>query len=163
MRLIVAAIGKLPKSPERELVERYQTRLEQLARTVRLGPAALVELEARGADAKSGAASKRLAEGALLLKALRPAEKIIALDERGENCSSSKLADRLGGWRDAGVGVVGFAIGGADGLTDDLRDQAALRLSFGQLTWPHALARAMLFEQLYRAGALLAGHPYHRE
>ena len=163
MRLIIAAVGKLPAGPERELVERYQKRLDQLARSVRVGPATLHEVEARGADAKSGVEQRRVAEGALLERALAPAERLVALDERGETIGSAAFAKRLGAWRDSGAAAAGFVIGGADGLTDELRNKATLTLSFGKLTWPHALARVMLFEQLYRAAAVLAGHPYHRE
>lgn len=163
MRLMIAAIGKLPRGPERELVERYADRLAPLARTVRLGPLVVHEREVREADAKSGRQLRKEAECALLAKALAPAERIVALDERGDALGSAEFANLLGRWRDSGVACVGFAIGGADGLAEELRSDAALSLSLGKPTWPHALARAMLAEQLYRAAAQLAGHPYHRE
>lgn len=163
MRLIVAAVGKLGGGAERELVERYDARLALLARNVRIGPASLAEVEARGADARQGAAARKRAEGTLLLKALEPAERLVALDERGVDLGSLDIAERLRSWRDDGVGAVGFAIGGADGLEPALREKAALIIRFGKATWPHAMARAMLYEQLYRAAASIAGHPYHRE
>ncbi len=62
----------------------------------------------------------------------------------------------------SGVRDVAFLIGGADGHPDEVRKRADLILGFGQLTWPHMLARAMLFEQIYRAQQIIAGHPYHR-
>ena len=65
-------------------------------------------------------------------------------------------------WRLAVIGV-GLIIGGADGLTDEVRKKADLLLAFGRATWPHMLARAMLAEQLYRASSILEGHPYHRD
>lgn len=163
MRLLVAAVGRLPRGPERALVERYQERIAQLERAVRVGPAQLIEVEARGADAKAGGKQRIAAEAALLAKAAAPAERLVALDERGAHIGSAEFADLLGSWRDRGVGSVGFLLGGADGLQPELRGQAAQTLSFGAFTWPHALARVLLFEQLYRAAALLAGHPYHRE
>lgn len=89
--------------------------------------------------------------------------RCVLLDERGETMGSAAFAERLGGWRDAGVREARFMIGGADGFDDGARDAADLLLSFGRATWPHMLARAMLAEQLYRATAILARHPYHRE
>ena len=72
------------------------------------------------------------------------------------------LAERLRRWRDDGVADVAFLIGGADGHGENLLEKSSLTLSFGAMTWPHLLARAMLAEQIYRAQQLLAGHPYHR-
>jgi 23S rRNA (pseudouridine1915-N3)-methyltransferase len=87
----------------------------------------------------------------------------IMLDERGQMLSSMAFATTLGRWRDDGVREARFLIGAADGFDDAQRDEADLLLSFGRATWPHMLARAMLAEQLFRATAILANHPYHRE
>ncbi len=87
----------------------------------------------------------------------------IVLDEQGKSISSQMLADQLGRWRDEGVREIRFLLGPADGHSAETRDNADLLLSFGLLTWPHLLARAMLAEQLYRAFTILSGHPYHRE
>ncbi|MCK5622488.1 MAG: 23S rRNA (pseudouridine(1915)-N(3))-methyltransferase RlmH, partial [Alphaproteobacteria bacterium] len=76
--------------------------------------------------------------------------------------SSVQFAKQLGRWRDDGRATVAFVIGGADGLTGEVRDRADLLLSLGRQTWPHMLVRAMLAEQIYRAQQILAGHPYHR-
>lgn len=89
--------------------------------------------------------------------------RTVALDETGELLGSIAFAGRLGGWRDDGVREARFLVGGADGLDDATRSDADLLLSFGRLTWPHLLARAMLAEQLFRATSILAHHPYHRE
>jgi 23S rRNA (pseudouridine1915-N3)-methyltransferase len=86
----------------------------------------------------------------------------IALDERGAALSSAELASKLEGWRDGGRREARFLIGAADGHDDAGRAQADLLLSFGAVTWPHLLVRAMLAEQLFRATSLLANHPYHR-
>mgnify|MGYP004540427451 CR=1 FL=1 len=94
---------------------------------------------------------------------LPPHARRVVLDEKGEVMASTALAARLGRWRDDGVREARFLIGAADGFDDAARAEADLLLSFGRATWPHMLARAMLAEQLFRATAILAGHPYHRE
>ena len=102
-------------------------------------------------------------EAGLILAALPPEVRLIALDQRGTAWSSVELANRLAFWRDAGTGAVAFAIGGADGLGSAVIERADAVLSLGPMTWPHLLVRGMLLEQLYRAQQILAGHPYHRE
>ena len=86
----------------------------------------------------------------------------ILLDETGKVLSSEEFAQLLGKWRDEAVRETRFLIGAADGHGAAARESADLVLSFGALTWPHMLARAMLAEQLWRATSILAGHPYHR-
>jgi 23S rRNA (pseudouridine1915-N3)-methyltransferase len=90
-----------------------------------------------------------------------PARHVL-LDERGDTFNSEAFAALLGLWRDDGVREVRFVIGAADGHGETQRAQADLLLAFGEMTWPHLLARAMLAEQLWRATSILAGHPYHR-
>jgi 23S rRNA (pseudouridine1915-N3)-methyltransferase len=102
------------------------------------------------------------AEAALLRRAVPPGAALVALDERGQMLSSPDLAALIAGWRDAGRGDAAFVIGGADGLDPGLRTAADRVLSLGPMVWPHALARAMLAEQIYRATTILAGTPYHR-
>ncbi len=89
--------------------------------------------------------------------------KTVALDEKGRQLSSTEFADLLESWRDDGVREVRFLIGAADGLTAEDRREADISFAFGKATWPHLLARAMLAEQLWRATAILANHPYHRD
>jgi len=88
---------------------------------------------------------------------------VIVMDERGDGLRSLDFAKTLEKLQNNNENYIQFIIGGADGLTDELRGRANLLLSFGQQTWPHMLARVMLFEQIYRAQQILAGHPYHRE
>lgn len=83
---------------------------------------------------------------------------LVALDERGENLSTTQLAQKLDDKND-----VSFVIGEADGLSDEVRARADLLISFGKLTWPHKLVRMMLCEQIYRIWSVQSGHPYHRE
>lgn len=102
-------------------------------------------------------------EAELILAALAPSARLVALDERGLAWTSRDFADRLAQWRDQGTATLAFAIGGADGLGRAVIERADAVLSLGAMTWPHLLARGMLLEQLYRAQQILAGHPYHRD
>lgn len=88
--------------------------------------------------------------------------KTVLLDERGRDMASEELAAILERWRDGGIRECRFVLGAADGHSSVDREGADLLLAFGKATWPHLLARAMLAEQLYRATAIIAGHPYHR-
>ncbi len=159
MRLTVAAIGRLKEGPERELVERYRKRAEQLGR--RIGFRELDVVEVR--ESRAQEVAKRVTEESIALANLIPdSAAIVILDERGESLDSRALAQQLGQWRDAGRPAAVFIIGGDDGLAPALRERATLRLAFGAATWPHQLVRGMLLEQIYRACTILAGHPYHR-
>jgi 23S rRNA (pseudouridine1915-N3)-methyltransferase len=89
--------------------------------------------------------------------------QLIACDEHGRAMTSRDFAARLAALRDDGVRHLAFAVGGADGLGADVTEAAIQTLSFGPQTWPHALARAMLAEQVYRAVTILGGGPYHRD
>lgn len=151
MRLWLAAVGRAKAGPHRDLFEDYAGRLTT--------PFTLREVEAK--KRVEGEELKRL-EAELLLAAIPAGATLVALDERGRTLGSEAFAERIGGWRDAGVADLAFVIGGADGLADTVRERAALTLAFGPMTWPHMLVRGMLAEQLYRAQQILAGHPYHR-
>jgi 23S rRNA (pseudouridine1915-N3)-methyltransferase len=139
MLLHIVARGRIGRSPEADLVERYLGRVSW--------PTRVTELPDQGGRLPSPAG----------------ATKIVMLDEGGETPGSVAFADRLGRWRDDGVRECRFMIGGADGFGAAERSSADLLLSFGRLTWPHLMARAMLAEQLWRATSILANHPYHRE
>jgi len=137
--LHIVARGKIGRSPEAELTDRYLKRIAW--------PTKVTELPEKGGllpDAASNAVT-------------------VVLDERGKALSSMELAKKLEGWRDTGRRETRFLLGAADGHEEDLRGKADLLLSFGPATWPHMLARAMLAEQLFRATSILANHPYHRE
>jgi 23S rRNA (pseudouridine1915-N3)-methyltransferase len=137
--LHIVARGKIGRSPEAELVDRYLQRISW--------PTRLTELPERGGKMPE-----------------RPANSvIIVLDERGTALSSTGLAEKLEAWRDMGKREARFMIGAADGHGADVRRSADLLMSFGPATWPHLLVRAMLAEQLFRAVSILANHPYHRE
>jgi len=103
----------------------------------------------------------RAAEGQRLRAALPAGCVTVALDERGRELTSDAFAGQLGRWRDAGESPA-FVVGGPDGLTDEFRRDARLVLRLSSMTLPHALARVLLVEQIYRAWSILNRHPYHR-
>lgn len=139
LKLHIIACGKLGRGPEADLIARYTKRITW--------PFQITELPERGGN----------------MPTCPPQCVIVVLDERGEQLGSGELAKRLEAWRDAGTREARFLIGAADGHSTEDRASANLLLSFGRLTWPHMLVRAMLAEQLWRATSIIAGHPYHRE
>ena len=156
MRIHVCAVGRLRGSPEKTLIDDYLARFDRTGRNLGLGPARVIEVEDRKGGGKD-------AEAVLLRGAVPKGSLVCALDERGRRLQSPKFADQLGKWRDQGQSDVAFLIGGADGLSQDLRNGADFVLSFGEMVWPHILVRVMLSEQIYRAASILAGAPYHRK
>jgi 23S rRNA (pseudouridine1915-N3)-methyltransferase len=159
MRLIVAAIGRLKAGPERELAERFRDRVAKAGRAVGLRDIEIVEIR----ESKAAETARRVLEESIALANIVPERAVlVALDETGENLDSGSFTGTLRGWRDAGRPAAVFCIGGADGLGEDVRRRAELKLAVGAATWPHQLVRIMLLEQLYRAVTILAGHPYHR-
>ena len=155
MRVHICAVGRLRSGPEATLIDDYTTRFDRTGRALGLGPLTLTEVE----DKKGGGMS---AEAALLERAIPKGAMIVTMDERGKTLTSPDFASKLADWRDNGRQDVAFVIGGADGIDPSLRVQSDFSISFGQMVWPHMLARAMLTEQLYRAASILAGSPYHR-
>lgn len=139
MKLHIIARGKIGNSPEAQLVDRYMKRIQW--------PQKITQLPDTGG--KMPADTDNM--------------KMILLDEKGSAYSSMQFAKILGQWRDDGVSEARFMIGAADGFNDQDRNKADLLISFGQMTWPHMMARSMLAEQLFRATSILANHPYHRE
>lgn len=98
-----------------------------------------------------------------ILKHINNSAFVIALDEKGKSFPSLQFTKKLENLAYEGHNHIQFIIGGADGLTPEIRNKANMLLSFGVQTWPHALARVMLLEQIYRSQQIIAGHPYHRE
>jgi 23S rRNA (pseudouridine1915-N3)-methyltransferase len=158
VRLLMCAVGRMKAGPERQLVLRYGERLASIGRALALGPLSIVEVD----ESRARLPQDRKAEEAQRLLEAAGATTIIALDETGTALTSEALAARIGRFRDEGAQCLSFLIGGADGHGEAVRSHAALILSFGALTWPHELVRALVAEQLYRAATILAGHPYHR-
>ena len=159
MRVAVIAVGRLKQGPERELADRYFERFDEVGRKLGFRELSVHEIsESRARDAAT-----RMAEEAAAIGSHIPDKSVVvALDERGQNLDSTVFARTLGRWRDDGTAHTIFIIGGADGLSPELRRKAKLAIAFGSATWPHQMVRIMLLEQLYRAATILAGHPYHR-
>ena len=150
MQLYIVAIGKGRTSPENALTQNWLSRLKPVGH--------ILEIES-----KLPAGPKRTEdEGQRILRAIPDEAALGVLDPRGIDHSSEEFAALIGRWRNEGFGSAFFAIGGADGHSSVLRQKANLTIALGRATWPHMLFRAMLAEQLYRANAILAGHPYHR-
>ena len=158
MRLTICAVGRLKAGPERDLVARYMERANASGKPLALHPITIVEIP----ESRARHPGSRQDEEGHALRAAAGDGLLIALDEKAPSLSSADLARQIGAWRDHGLASLAFLIGGADGLSGALREQADLSLSFGKMTWPHQLVRILLAEQLYRVTTIMAGHPYHR-
>jgi 23S rRNA (pseudouridine1915-N3)-methyltransferase len=151
MKCVILAVGRFRAGEERALYDSYAKRLHPAPE--------LIEVEEKR---KLDPAQRVAREAELLLARVPDGAFVIALDGAGTALGSEALAARLGALRDGGTAAACFVIGGADGLGRAALDRADLTLSLGPMTWPHMLVRTMLAEQIYRAGMILAGHPYHR-
>ena len=146
MKIYILAIGKCKKnSPESLIIDEYVKR--------------------SGWDIiiKEKDNSNQEDEAKFLERSIPLGAKVIVLDERGENLKSQELAKKIENWQLSGCSEICFLIGGADGHLESTRKKANLVLSFGKLTLPHILMRAVLSEQIYRIQTIINGHPYHRE
>lgn len=146
LNIEIIAVGKLKsKHPLSSAYDEYTRRLQ--------GKCTLYELEGR--DQKQ--------EHDKIIEKLNPNTALVILDERGKSLPSQEFAKKLETLQQIKPGTIQFVLGGADGLSDEIRTRADLLMSFGAQTWPHMMARVMLVEQIYRAQQILANHPYHRE
>ena len=155
MQLLVAAVGQRMPGWVVDAWAEYSRRMPQgLSLSLREIP-----LAKRGKNADT----RRLTdtESKALLAAMPAHARVIALDVRGKAWSTEQLATNLENWMGEGR-VVGFMIGGPDGISPDIMARADQRWSLGPLTLPHPLVRVVLAEQLYRAWTITQNHPYHR-
>lgn len=155
MRLHICAIGRIRSGSERVLIDDYLSRFDRTGRALGLGPCREHEIDER----KTGSQAE---EGQALLRVMPEGAVVLALDERGQQMSSTAFAQWLAQMRDRGVRDLACVIGGADGLSVEITGRADQMLSLGPMVWPHRLVRVMLSEQLYRAATILSGSPYHR-
>ena len=153
MKLRLCAIGKRLPSWFDDGIAEYAKRLPKQA---------ALEIIALRPSKKPTPDEARADEAERLLQKASGSQVIVALDERGEQWSTKQLAQRMGNWRDDSL-TVALLIGGADGLAQECRDQAAHLWGLSNLTLPHGMARLLAVEQLYRGWSLLNNHPYHRE
>lgn len=135
---------------------------EYLKRLPRGFEAALVEAKAEPRTSGKTPAQMMAAEAARLRAAVPRGARLVGLDERGKDLTTAQFAGKVRGWLDSGVQTA-FLVGGPDGLDPALKRECELLLRLSSFTLPHALARALFAEQLYRAATVLTGHPYHRE
>ncbi len=155
MKLTILAVGdKLPAWADAATAE-YIKRMPREARVELL----TVKPEKRG---NQPALTLKQAEAARILEKLPAGNRLVALDEHGRQATTRELADLLARWMETGQDTC-LVIGGADGLAPVILDKAESTLALSRLTLPHAFARVLLAEQLYRAVSLLNNHPYHRE
>ncbi len=152
MNVRLLLVGRSERGLVTDGVELY---LARLARTFNVDQVVLPEA------GKGDPAYQQRVESERILMALKPGERVVVLDERGKHFTSPQFAERLGSWRDQGVRQVAFVIGGAYGMTDEVRGRADLLLALSAMTFPHQLVRVLFAEQLYRAAAILQGSPYH--
>ncbi len=151
MKTSIIAVGKMKDRAQLALFDAYAQRLSPAP--------ALHEIP----HATGHADDIKSREGVAIEKLIDPAAFVVVLDERGKTLSSMEFSNQMQQAMNNGKSHLQAIIGGAEGLTDAVRQRADLLLAFGRMTWPHMLARIMVLEQIYRAHQILAGHPYHRE
>ncbi|MBK6343056.1 MAG: 23S rRNA (pseudouridine(1915)-N(3))-methyltransferase RlmH [Flavobacteriales bacterium] len=152
MRIRLLFVGRTDRGFVADGLAEYLGRMARMAEVE-----AIIVPEERGADPER----QRAEEGQRVLGALKPGERLVALDERGELLTSPAFAARLGAWRDSGTRQIAFAVGGAYGHSDAVRARADLVLALSPMTFPHQLVRVLFAEQLYRALMILNRRPYH--
>lgn len=155
MKLLIVAVGlRVP--------DWAQTAWDDYAK--RFPPELKVELKAVKTEPRGSKTLPTLyaAERQRIEAAIPRGTRIVVLDERGTNLTTQALATRLTSWQLGGADVA-LVIGGPDGLEPEFRQAAHERIRLSDMTLPHAMARVLLIEQLYRAWSINANHPYHRE
>jgi len=154
-RLLIAAVGAAKNPWLRAAIDDYEGRLTHYFRfeAIEVSAASLPDARAREAMDREATALERR---------LPPELELIALTREGKMWSTRQLAEHLGEMADYGRPGAAFAIGGAHGLGADVLEAARVRLSLSPMTLPHEMARLVLTEQLYRAGTILRGEPYHK-
>ena len=149
VRYIISTIGKAKNSDEDMITHKYLKRIKNI--------------ELKQYEVKTNNPEKKLEEEALKLINTTPENgKLILLDEKGQNLSSTDLAKIILNWRDNNVTDINFAIGGAFGNGEKIKNTADKIIAFGKLTWPHQMVKMMVAEQIYRIETIIQGHPYHK-
>ena len=149
MNYIISTIGKAKNSNEDKITYKYLKRIKNIE---------LKQYEIKNISLKR----KREEEALKLINATPKNGKLILLDEKGENLSSTDLAKIILNWRDNNITNVNFAIGGAFGNGEKIKNTADKIIAFGKLTWPHQMVKMMIAEQIYRIETIIQGHPYHK-
>jgi 23S rRNA (pseudouridine1915-N3)-methyltransferase len=155
LKIDLIAVGRLGRTAENGLAADYLQRATAAGKSLGLGPVGLIEVQPKGSSPER--------EAEAILSNIPAGAVLVACDERGAAMKSRAFAGQVEKWRDGGTPRLCLVIGGADGLDASVRDRAQLLIGFGSWTWPHALARVMAAEQIYRAVTILGGSPYHRD
>ena len=156
MEIAILAVGRLKSGPESALCATYLDRAKKAGGKLGLRGFDVREIP----ESRAGRPDDRIAQEAEALVAKAGGVgSLIALDAGGDLLDSEQFAKILG---DGALTRIAFIIGGADGLGASVLGRSDRRISFGRVTWPHQIVRVLLAEQLYRATAILSGHPYHR-
>ena len=155
-RLCVVAVGDKLPGWANEACEDY------IGRLPRGFEARVIEVRAEPRASGKNAAQMMAAEAQKLRSVLPRGARLVGLDERGKDLTTSQFSALLRVWLDSGIPTA-FLVGGPDGLDAGLKRECELLVRLSSFTLPHALARAVFAEQLYRAASLLTGHPYHRD
>jgi 23S rRNA (pseudouridine1915-N3)-methyltransferase len=154
VRVVIAAVGKPRDRHLAAAIDDYETR------AARYWPLDVVEVrEATGRGVSAEQAKER--EGERLIERIPPAATVIVCDERGDRLTSTEFSSLLASAREAARDIA-FIIGGAFGLSTPLRERASRSIQLAPWTLPHEMARLVLAEQLYRAGTIVRGEPYHK-
>lgn len=160
MRLSILAVGRMKSGPERELYDRYASRISKSGKALHFMGLDLHEIvESRAQDTQK----RKSEEAAQLIQLAGEGARIVVLDEKGKDFSSQEFSQLLQTEQDMGTQKLAFAIGGPDGHGDELKNISVRKIRLGAMTWPHQIARILLAEQIYRGITILSGHPYHRE
>lgn len=159
MQIVIRAVGRLKGRPEADLCARYLDRARAQGRATGISAIEVHEIPESRAET---AVLRRGEEAIRLLDGIAATTIAVVLDEAGRAMDSMAFARQLRSWLDGGNRDAVFMIGGPDGHAPAIRERADLLLSLGTMTWPHALTRVMIAEQIYRAVTILVNHPYHR-
>jgi 23S rRNA (pseudouridine1915-N3)-methyltransferase len=152
MKINILSIGKFKKNSNFEQIfNEYKKRIPWK-----------VSLKELLANKKLSGESLKKIEGEKLLQNTNTKGKVISLDERGKIITSTEFANLIKSYQLNGISNIDFIIGGADGLSEEVRKKSDYVLSFGKMVFPHLMIRTMLIEQIYRASTILSGHPYHK-
>lgn len=159
MKTYVHCVGKLKESFYREACDEYIKRLSSYAKIEIVEEKDLPIPENASVKEEEEVKNK---EGAKILSRLKPSDLLIALDLGGKEMTSEVFSSSLMGWLKQGGSNLHFVIGGSLGLSDELKKRAHARIAFGEMTFPHGLARVMLLEQIYRGFKIASNEPYHK-
>ncbi len=155
MKISIIAVGKIGNSIEAELVNRYINRFNKLNKLIGLNLLQIIEVDEKKYRTKSQQAKK-------ILEIIKSGSNVVIFDQKGKSVSSENFTRYLTNHRDSGIKIQVFIIGGAFGLSSSLYEKADEIFSLGKMIWPHALARVMITEQIYRSASIILGNPYHK-